>query len=33
MNFNETALLLCLSMTVPATSIDQDKLEASVGAD
>ncbi len=33
MNFKETALLLGLSMTVPATSIAQDKVEASVGAD
>ena len=32
MNFKETALLLGLSMTVPATSIAQDKVEASVGA-
>ena len=28
MNFKETALLLGLSMTVPATSIAQDKVEA-----
>ena len=33
MNFKETALLLGMSMTVPATSIAQDKVEASVGAD
>ena len=33
MNFKETALLLGMSMAVPATSIAQDKVEASVGAD
>ena len=33
MNFEETVLLLGMSMTVPATSIAQDKVEASVGAD
>ena len=33
MNFKETALLLGMSMVVPATSIAQDKVEASVGAD
>ena len=33
MNFKETVLLLGMSMVVPATSIAQDKVEASVGAD
>jgi hypothetical protein len=30
MNFKETALLLGMSMAVPATSIAQDKVEASL---
>ena len=33
MNFKETVLLLGMSMVVSATSIAQDEVEASVGAD